>query len=73
MDHTERAYHYAAGRCINAMQALRGLNGKEAIDELRAAIRAIEDEQRRAQREDRLRFRAVVAAPPPLPAEPDPF
>jgi predicted metal-dependent hydrolase len=72
MGKTEQAYHHAAGRCLDAMQALRRFNGTEAVEELKAAIRAIEDEQRRAQREDRLRFRSVQAAPPP-PSEPDPF
>lgn len=72
MDTTEHAYHLAAGYCLNAMQALRRFNGKEAIEELRGAIRTIEEAQRRAQREDRLRFRSVPAAPPPS-SEPDPF
>ena len=30
------------------MQAMRRFNGKEAIDELRAAIRVIDDEQNRS-------------------------
>lgn len=72
MDKTERAYDYAAGLCLNAMLALRRFDGKEAIEELQAAIRGIEDEQRRAQREDRVRFRTVQPAPPP-PLEDMPF
>ena len=67
MDRTEREYHTAAGYCLDAMQSLRRFSGKEAIDALQSAIRTIENEQRRAQREDRLRFGRVQAEPPVRP------
>ncbi len=68
MDKTERAYDYAAGRCLNAMLALRRFDGKEAIEELQAAIRGIEDEQRRARRENGSPFR-IQPAPSAAPDE----
>ena len=67
---TEQAYHYASGQCLDAMQSLRRFSGAEAIESLKAAIRAIEDEQRRARREDRTRMdRIPSAAPFPSPVE----
>lgn len=60
MDATERAYHLAAGCCLSAMQELRRHNGKTAIAELRDAIRIIEAEQRRAQRD----YRPPALEPP---------
>ncbi len=74
MDKTERAYHHAAGRCLDAMQALRRFSGAEAITELQAAIKAIEDEQRRARREDGVRYtRYGPVLPEPGPTGPADF
>ena len=68
MDKTERAYHAASGWCLDAMGALRRFDGSDAIDALRSAIRTIEEEQRRAKREDRIHWNAVAAPePPPAP------
>ena len=72
MDKTEQAYRSAEGCCIFALVVLRRLSGKEAIEELQRAIRTIEDEQRRSQRESRIAVRCTVAARP-LSSEPIEF
>lgn len=67
MNKTEQAYRHAEGRCLDAMQALRRLASDEALTELRTAIRIIEDEHRRARREDRVQYAHVQPAPAPGP------
>jgi hypothetical protein len=70
-DKTEQAYDVAAGYCLDAMQSLRRFSGREAIEALRGAIRVIEREQIRAQREDRIKWTNIQ--PAPLPAKPFEF
>ena len=50
-DTIEQTYRTAMGMCINAMYSIQRLNGKDALDELKAAIRTIEDGQRQAARD----------------------
>lgn len=62
MDRTEQSYHSAVGNCLCAIMALRRFAGKEAIEELKSAIRLIENEQRRSERE--YRANRAASAPP---------
>lgn len=50
---TSDAYRYAEGRCMDALISLRRLAGPAAIESLKAAIKVVEDERRRAAREER--------------------
>lgn len=69
MSQTERAYRYAEGRCIDALLALRRLDGTEAVVDMKAAIRAIEEAQAQAKREHRIRWDRVEPAPPCPPGD----
>lgn len=56
-DEPEQSYHTAIGNCLEAMIALRRFSGKEAIEELKAAIRSIEYGQRKAEEKHRREMR----------------
>jgi hypothetical protein len=44
-DFTTATFRYAEGRCIDALLLLRQQNGVAALESLRAAIEAVEDER----------------------------
>lgn len=71
-DRTEREYRVAEGRCLAAVISLRRFDSAEAIRDLKSAIRIIEAEKARAQREDVLRYNRVIPANVPTLA-PDDF
>lgn len=71
-DAIESAYHSSEGYCLDAMYALRGYNGRDAIDCLKSAIRSVEHAQRlAAERSRRERARPVAACIPEPPPSPD--
>jgi hypothetical protein len=66
------AYSTAVGCCLNAAISLRRFDSKEAIDELKLAIRLIEDAKRKADREHHLemcraRRKPIEPAPAAFP------
>lgn len=68
----EKAYRLAEGGCLGAMQALRRLDGDEALAELKYAIRLIEEGRRKAERDCRQRpYRVAPLDPPTTPATTD--
>lgn len=73
MERTEREYRQAEGYCLTAMHSLRRFDSEEAVRCLEAAIHTIKQEQQRAAREERLKFRDTRPAPPPTPINYDDF
>lgn len=74
-DDVELAYDSAFSYIIDAMLSLRRFSGSEAIDSLKASIRAIERGQRKAAENRRREMRSPRAyvEPPPAPVQPIDF
>lgn len=73
LDDVERAYRSAEGSCIEALYDLHRFMGKEAIEDLKSAIRSIEHAHRLAAQQRRREMARPIAAafvePPSAPVE----